>query len=112
MLKLFIQKLIRQLPNEFEQNLQIVYEKTNNIKNGLLEVPKHIADISSFLESDKTKIDVLIIKNSKIINLYRNYILSFFKNKIIEDAREDKSVSLLKNTNISLSRKSSKAFEI
>jgi len=56
-----------------------LYEETNSINNNSFKLPVHIAKISNYLESLETEVKVIIIKNSALVNEYKKYIFSFFK---------------------------------
>jgi hypothetical protein len=75
--------------DKFTKDRNKIYEESNDIKENSHEVSKCISKVADFIDSTNTSVTVMIVKNSDVVNLYKNYILSFFEND--ESTRSESS---------------------
>jgi len=66
------------LSQKEEHEMEKLYRESDEIKGNVFKVPQHVAKISNFIGSMNDPVKVLVVKNPELVNIYREYVLSFF----------------------------------
>jgi hypothetical protein len=64
--------------DKFTQERNKIYRESDKNQENSHEISRSISKVANFINSVNTSVTVMIVKNPDVVNLYRNYILSFF----------------------------------